>query len=118
MNLTFETLKKARDLISDKDCWGTHNYCTTRSGEVISIVVCPSPIGDEKNYLWCALGALVYQFPAESRISLIGYLSSYMSTMSHKLYGIGIGALNDSIDPKHGYAAVLKVYDRLIAEAE
>lgn len=92
-----ETLKKARELISDPERWCKGVNCRDKRG---------SPCKSQDATQWCAIGAINHFSYGRSEGRPTMPLHSY----SHIFGEINAQFVNDY----HGHAAVMTMYDRAI----
>ena len=98
-----ETLRAARDLISDPARWTQDELARDADGEEI----CPT---EELAVCYCSFGA-IQRFTKENEMT---DADNHLQDVCLRLFGISVIELNDT----HTHAEVLALFDAAIAELE
>lgn len=103
---TLETLKAARELISDPDRWTTK--ASARDAEGRHVHAC-----DPDAVSWCALGAIVRSVGTRDDLHDNDYASNAAIRLSNALTrdDSRVATVND----EQGHAAILALFDKAIA---
>lgn len=99
-----ETLKAARALIADPKHWTRGTFARDANGE-------PCASGAVEAVCFCALGALKRVAPSWT---LVDAIQQHIYNLDREALMLGVAGINDNL----GHAAVLALFDRVIAHLE